>query len=101
MPLELGWCACGAATFLLGAALAAGAFFELTLAACFFFAPDFFGAGFLAAGLAGIGMVMPGMCWCWATAGAERDATAIALTATDNLGFTTSTPTGRAPAKAG
>src|SRR6185369_2090453 len=77
------FCACGSAP------LFAGGFFWLVV----FFAVLFFGAAFSAVGFfaaaffAGIGMVMPGMCIC-ANAGAGREASANALTATYKLIFT-------------
>ena len=52
------------------------------LAAAFFFGRGFF---FFVVGLSGIGVVMPGMCWCCATAGADTAASASALAAANNF----------------
>ena len=40
---------------------------------------------FFVVGLSGIGVVMPGMCWCCATAGADTAASASALAAANNF----------------
>src|SRR4051812_27499491 len=59
----------------------------------FLAATFFFGAGFFfALGVAGIGMVMPGICWCCAAAGAAARTSAIALAVANNFVFTESLP---------
>ena len=66
---------------------AAGVFFVEMVFGATLPAAAFFGAGFFfAAGLAGIGMVMPGIC-IWAAAGAASWASASALAAMSNLDF--------------
>jgi hypothetical protein len=81
------------AVFFLAAAFLVGGF----IAAAFFEAGFFFAAGFSC-----IGMVMPGICWCWADAGAANAKSAAALTAANRFVFIAAEflPSGRSPATA-
>ena len=69
----------------------AGAFAAILFLMTGFFAEPlvagFFAGFFLAAGLVGIGIFMPGMFIC-ATAGADTEASASALAANNNMSFT-------------
>ncbi len=72
-----------------GTAVAAGFLAGAGLAAAVFFAGDFLAAGFfLATGFCDAGIVMPGICWCCAAAGAETLANASALAAANKANFT-------------
>src|SRR4051794_23982124 len=75
------------AAFGLATAFFAGVF--VTAAVFFFGAAFFLTAGFFAAGFAGIGMVMPGMCMCCVAAGAASWASASALAPISSFDFTT------------
>jgi hypothetical protein len=77
---ECGCCVAAGTDFLFAGAFAAG-----------FFATAFFGAAFLA----GIGIVMPGMSMCCASAAEGNEPIAIALAATNNLNFTNALQIGR------
>jgi hypothetical protein len=83
------WPACIAPGFRVAAdGFFAAPFFAAAFLVGFFAVAFFFGVAFFVAGFAGIGMVMPGICSCFAATGVATATTANALAAANNLIFT-------------